>query len=539
MSLFDQLQKLIDQLLMDERLSANLIAIGLVLSVIVLVWLLLQRLLVSLEARDARSTGWKWLDLTLQFAFRQLQSLLGWLTVAAVFGTIISGIGYHFTGGDIQLDLLNIYKRTSVEQMLHIGARAIALCVLVILAKIVLGALHRGRGIVEKYVAVWVGREPGEGIVPLWFSLLERYATAALLLGLIALFGLMLGVERFTQPLVEFLLRVVSIVVIARLLTLAFTALSDPLIALGNRHLAESLFTHYWERLARLVPFAQRCFEWAVYVSAASLIVRELSFVAFVAAYGANAVKCIGIFFGARVLIELTSVLLNEAFGLYSDQPRTGQHGRTLVPLLQSTCQYLIYIGAGIMMVETFGQRTTPILAAMGVVGLAAGLGAQSLVNDVVSGFFILFEGQYLVGDIVEIGNARGVVEAVAVRHTRIRDESGKLYIIPNGTVKEVVNYSKGFINAIVDLKVPSGCDLEAIMKAMVEAGKKLRPGHPEVLADTVVQGVIDLNMVEMTVRAVTRVRPGAQQAIQNQYRQILRSLLDPALLTAPKSRAA
>ena len=85
-------------------------------------------------------------------------------------------------------------------------------------------------------------------------------------------------------------------------------------------------------------------------------------------------------------------------------------------------------------MLGVLGVDTRPILAGAGILGLAGGLGAQSLVTDVVSGFFILFENQYLVGDVVRVGDADGRVEAVSIRHTQIRDEQGKLFIIPNHT---------------------------------------------------------------------------------------------------------
>src|SRR5437870_12878427 len=96
------------------------------------------------------------------------------------------------------------------------------------------------------------------------------------------------------------------------------------------------------------------------------------------------------------------------------------------------------------IMMDVLGIDTRPILAGVSILGLAVGLGAQSLVTDVVSGFFILFENQYLVGDYIQVGDAVGVVEAVGIRVTHIRDGQGKVYIIPNGQLKVVVSYSKG-----------------------------------------------------------------------------------------------
>jgi len=145
----------------------------------------------------------------------------------------------------------------------------------------------------------------------------------------------------------------------------------------------------------------------------------------------------------------------------------------------------------------------------------------------VVSGFFILFESQYLVGDYVNIGGASGTVEAVGIRVTQLRDGQGKLHIIPNGQIKGVVSYSKGYVNAVVDVKVPAGNDLEQVFRSMKEAGQLLRQIRQEVLADTEIHGVVELGTSEMTVRAVTRVQPGTHGIIQNEYRRLLKQVLD------------
>jgi moderate conductance mechanosensitive channel len=191
------------------------------------------------------------------------------------------------------------------------------------------------------------------------------------------------------------------------------------------------------------------------------------------------------------------------------------------------------------IMLDVLGIDTRPILAGAGIVGLAVGLGAQSLVTDVVSGFFILFENQYLVGDYVQIGDASGTVEAVGIRVTHIRDGQGKLHIIPNGAIKGVVSYSKGYVNAVVDLQVPSGNDLETTFRALAEAGRRLRQAQREVLAETQIQGLVELGTSAMTIRAVTKVRPGKHTAMQNEYRRLLKQVLDEGLESPKVAQAA
>lgn len=326
---------------------------------------------------------------------------------------------------------------------------------------------------------------------------------------------------------VLFAIRLLAIFMVARLLTLACRTLSHTLAALGNRHLSNGKFKSYWERVTRLFPFGERCFEAAVYISAATLLIRELEFIAVMADMGPRLVQCIGIFFITRVLIELLTVLLNEGFGVRHEDSMVDQKTQTLLPLLQSISQYALYFGSAVIMLGVLGVDTTPILAGAGIIGLAAGLGAQSLVTDLVSGFFILFENQYLVGDVVRIGDAEGRVEAVSIRHTQIRDEHGKLFIIPNGQVKTVINYSKGFVNAVVDVKAPTTQPLDQIMGDMAEAGRRLRQTRREVLGETQVQGLVELTPDDMTVRAITRVQPGKHQVVQVEFRRLLKEVLD------------
>src|SRR5207245_11256647 len=130
----------------------------------------------------------------------------------------------------------------------------------------------------------------------------------------------------------------------------------------GDRYLANGAFQNYWERVRRLFPFGERCFEAAVYVTAASMGVRELHFVAAVADFGPKLVQCIGIFFTTRVLIELSQVLLCEAFGQHRDEENADQKGRTLIPLLHSLSQYVLYFGSPMIMLDVLGIDKRPIL---------------------------------------------------------------------------------------------------------------------------------------------------------------------------------
>ena len=360
-----------------------------------------------------------------------------------------------------------------------------------------------------------------------WFHLLERFAMCTVVLTGIWIAGHILKIIGPVDKVIGFAIRMLTIVMVGRLLILSCRTISHALAELGNRHLGQSKFTRYWERVTRLFPFGEKCFEAAVYITAASLCVLAMSNIEVIAQFGPLLVQCIGIFFVTRVLIELSTVLLNQAFGMYDEDKPIDQMAKTLVPLLQSVCQYGLYFGSGLMMMNVFGLPTTSILAGASSLGLAVGLGAQSMVTDVVSGFFILFENQYLVGDMVQICDAQGRVEAVSIRHTQVRDEQGKLYIIPNGQIKSVINFSKGYVNAVVDIKIPTNTPLEQVIKDLAEAGHRLRQARREVMADTIVKGLVDLTPSDMTIRAVTRVQPGTHLTMQNEYRRHLKEVFD------------
>jgi small conductance mechanosensitive channel len=556
----DVVRTLVNNLLDNERLIANLIGVHVLLAALLLASWVIRKLFKHGTGQLIRWSEMDWLHGVHRQAHRGLRLVLFWLTLGLMLASIVAMIAYHYAGQDIRTDLHEL--QTSITSA-HILAFGITLGKIVIVATVTgvaFGVVRRLSNLLEAYVQYQLPRQlpkpderpddarperpyldnqlDYERTIRRWFHMVERFATAAVVLSGAWLAG------RFAQlahvdSIALLLLRILTILTVARLLTLSCRTLSYAAAGLGDRHLGKGKFHRYWDRVMRLLPFGERCFEAAVYITAASMCVRELEFVAFVASYGTKIVKCIGVFFGTRVFIELLYVFINEAFGMYEDDRPIDQKGLTLVPLLQSFSQYALYFGSGLFMLRVFEVDTTPILAGAGILGLAGGLGAQSLVTDVVSGFFILFENWYLVGDIVQIGDAVGRVEAVSIRHTQVRDEQGKLYIIPNGQIKTVTNFSKGYVNAVVDIKVPASTNVATVIAQMAEAGRRLRLTRREVLADTVVKGLVELTAADMVIRAVTKVQPGTHLMMQQEYRRQLKEVFDEAQAATPKAMAA
>jgi small conductance mechanosensitive channel len=213
-----------------------------------------------------------------------------------------------------------------------------------------------------------------------------------------------------------------------------------------------------------------------------------------------------------------------------------------LIPLFRSLLQYLIYFTVGVSILYTLDINPTPILAGAGIVGIAIGLGAQALINDIVSGFFILFENYYLVGDYVEAGKAEekvveGVVEAIELRTTRIRHPNGQLQIIRNGEMGSITNYSKQYIFAVVEVAVPYNSELVHVYQVIESVGQQLKTDYPDVLEPTQIDGVESLGESNLLLRTLTKVKPGKHLQIQRILRKNFMDTLLREGILLPASR--
>jgi small conductance mechanosensitive channel len=208
----------------------------------------------------------------------------------------------------------------------------------------------------------------------------------------------------------------------------------------------------------------------------------------------------------------------------------------TMAPLVRSAWTYAAWFATLTLVLNALGFDVMPFLAGAGILGLVVGFGAQSMINDVVSGFFILFENIYLVGDLIEVGSARGTVEAIEFRTTKIRDGEGRLHIIRNGDMKPVVNYSRDYGVAVVAVDVSYDADLQRVFRALREAGAVLRSRHPDVLADTVIDGITGFGPSALTIRTSTRVRPGRHEMVAATLRLMLKEAFDRDAGDAPRA---
>jgi len=210
----------------------------------------------------------------------------------------------------------------------------------------------------------------------------------------------------------------------------------------------------------------------------------------------------------------------------------------TLIPLLQSVSKYVIYFITGVIVLRELGIDTTAIIASAGVVGLAIGFGAQSLVKDVISGAFLLFEGVISVGDSINVGEHSGTVEVIGLRNIHLRKFSGELRVIPNGEVTNFGNFNKGFMRAIVEVGVAYEQDAEKGMKVLEEIANKWAEENKDiVLEPPIVQGILSLGSSDIALRIVIKVKPMTHWGAERELKRRIKNTFDKEGIEIPFPR--
>ncbi|MGA6164184.1 mechanosensitive ion channel family protein [Amycolatopsis magusensis] len=219
---------------------------------------------------------------------------------------------------------------------------------------------------------------------------------------------------------------------------------------------------------------------------------------------------------------------------------RRRQRAKTIGSVLKSLTTFLVYGLASILVLGELGINLGPIIASAGIVGVALGFGAQNLVKDFLSGMFMMLEDQYGVGDVVDLGEASGTVEAVGLRITTVRDLNGTVWYVRNGEVLRVGNSSQGYAVAVVDVPLNYNADVSratALLAEVAEDAVKVEPLASDVLDSPEVLGVEAVTPEGMQLRMTVKVRPGRQWAAQRALRARIMSALEDAGFEPPLGR--
>jgi moderate conductance mechanosensitive channel len=194
----------------------------------------------------------------------------------------------------------------------------------------------------------------------------------------------------------------------------------------------------------------------------------------------------------------------------------------TLGSVLKNTARVLVAIFFLLVTLEEFGVNIQPLLAGSAVAGVALGFGAQTLVKDVIAGFFLLLENQFAVGDIISVDDKHtGTVERMTLRVTQIRDMEGRAHYLPNGTISQVVVLSKDYARALVDIEIDNDQDVDAVIELLNVLGRELQADLPGVVLEpTDVRGIETMNATGYTIRTLTKTAPGRQWEIAREFRR-------------------
>jgi small conductance mechanosensitive channel len=237
-----------------------------------------------------------------------------------------------------------------------------------------------------------------------------------------------------------------------------------------------------------------------------------------------------------RLLMRLTTLFRSRITSHLDDAERVRRID-TLVRVVRYVINVVMILVAGMLFLSELGVSIAPILGAAGVVGLAVGFGAQSLIKDYFTGFFLLAENQIRVGDVVEAGGRSGLVEELTLRFVRLRDYEGTVHFIPNNLITTVANMSRGFAYAVIDASVAYREDIDEAMGIIRSVGAELRRDPalgPRILGDLDMAGVDKWTDSAVIIRSRMMVVPLAQWDVKREFLKRLKKAFNAANIEIP-----
>jgi moderate conductance mechanosensitive channel len=229
----------------------------------------------------------------------------------------------------------------------------------------------------------------------------------------------------------------------------------------------------------------------------------------------------------AFVFIRLLGIITRKLVALSGKGRVQGalraQQVRTVVGMIHSVGVFLIVFFAGMSMLkDVFNINIEPLLASAGIAGLAIGFGAQTLVKDVINGFFILVENQFEVGDTIKVAGVSGRVEEIAMRRTSLRDADGTLHIVPNGAIQIVSNMNRDWSQVALQVAVDYAEDSDRVLRILKQVAREFYEDEAfkqDVVAEPQVPGIDRVRGQEVDYLVLVKVRPGKQDAVARELR--------------------
>jgi len=236
-------------------------------------------------------------------------------------------------------------------------------------------------------------------------------------------------------------------------------------------------------------------------------------------------------------LMQRLTRLFGERITRGMDDREQVKRAATLGRVFRYIAAVIVLVVAATLILSELGIAVAPILGAAGVIGLAVGFGAQSLVKDYFAGFFILLENQMRQGDVVDIAGKAGLVEEITLRYVRLRDYDGNVHFVSNGLITTVTNMSRGYAQSVVDVGVAYREDTDEALAVMRETGAEMRADPvfgPKILDDLEVAGVDKWADSAVILRCRFKVRPLEQWNVRREFLRRLKKAFDARGIEIP-----
>lgn len=452
-----------------------------------------------------------------------LISVILCLALIGVNGMVI------YRGGNIQEFQLNFIHSLPTRFWINLFTASLKTVSLLMLVKFSVPPLCRGINLVCDYVKKADQIKANDESIEAFFRVLKRIIIHSVWISSAILCAKFCYLPEVVPKYLYIALKIYIIITVGLLIVKAVATIVDTLDALSLKYSSSDNLLRLYERLRHLIPLFKKCLEYVLYVGIVNLVVPEIEPIAWISAYTPRIVQIIGVYLISNVLIEIVYFILDEFYLKTTNVNDSQQQKRlTLIPLMRSFAKYFVYFTAAVTILKLIGIDPAPILAGAGIVGITVGLGAQNLINDVVCGFLILFENYYLVGDYVEVGkveerNIEGIVEAIELRTTHVRHPDGQLQIVRNGDIGSIINFSKQYIYARVEVSVSYNSNLDHVYRVVEKVGQQLKADEEDVLEPTRVAGVENFGENNLLLLTLTKVKPGKHLHIQRVLRKILK----------------
>ncbi|KIL44713.1 mechanosensitive ion channel family protein [Jeotgalibacillus soli] len=245
-------------------------------------------------------------------------------------------------------------------------------------------------------------------------------------------------------------------------------------------------------------------------------------------ALGIGLVKIIGLILAYLLVKGLGNRILSQTFTNYQSKKNVSPgRAKTLESLTKNVFGYALLFILIVTVLQVFNYDVTALIAGAGIIGLAVGFGAQGLVSDVVTGFFILLEKQIDVGDYITTGEFSGICESVGLRQTKIRGFDGTLHFVPNREITSMSNHSRGNMRALIDIGISYDDDIDQATKVLQEACDKAAANNHQIIDGPNVIGVQQLGSSDVVLRIIAQTENMAQWSVERELRKSLKEALE------------